>query len=109
MSKKLEALENIKNYDTRVGLHQDDYDIIETALKDYENLQLKHKSLLDAVLDDFKRFKALEIIKEKRVVIDLLLKSENSEMYNVVFENWNRAERFKLTQKQFDLLKEVLS
>ena len=34
MSKELEALENIKHYDSRVGLHEDDYKIIEIALKE---------------------------------------------------------------------------
>lgn len=39
MSKELEALENIKHYDSRVGLHEDDYKIIETALKKLEKYE----------------------------------------------------------------------
>jgi len=39
MNKELEALENIKHYDTRVGLHLDDYNIIETALNKYKTLE----------------------------------------------------------------------
>lgn len=35
---------------------------IETALKDYENLQLKHRSMQDAVLDDFKKLKDIDEI-----------------------------------------------
>ena len=36
MSKELEALENIRHYDTRVGLHEEDYNIIEKGLKALE-------------------------------------------------------------------------
>lgn len=36
MSKGLEALENIRHYDSRVGLHEDDYEIIEKELKEGE-------------------------------------------------------------------------
>ena len=104
MSKELDALENIKHYDSRVGLHESDYNIIETALKDYENLKLKHRSMQDAVLDDFKKLKALEIIKEKRVNVQELYYSDNVEEYN---EHISHSEK-PLTQAEFDLLKEVL-
>ena len=36
---------------------------IEKELKDYENLKLKHRSMQDEVLNDFKKLKALEIIR----------------------------------------------
>lgn len=51
-----------------------------------------------------KALKALEIIKEKEVVVALLIWSDTLDQYNnntfIVFE--------KLTQEEFDLLKEVL-
>ena len=79
MNKTIEALENIKHYDTRVGLHRDDYDTIEKSLK------------------------ALEIIKEKKVNVFIFLHSGDLETYNDMVED-NR----KLTQEEYDLLKEVL-
>ena len=83
MNKTLEALENIKHYDTRVGLHRDDYDTIEKSLK------------------------ALEIIKEKQPDIYYVVKSKDYEDYlriEGMFINMNRA----LTEEEYDLLKEVL-
>ena len=54
-----------------------------------------------------KELEALEIIKEKRVQVHILLESENVEEYNesiYVCEGIN----YKLTQEKYDLLKEVL-
>ena len=84
MNKELEALENIKHYDTRVGLHEDDYKIIENALKDTE----KYK-------------KALEIIKEKRVDVSWLFKCDNT-------RNYKHFSYCELTEEEFDFLKEIL-
>ena len=55
-----------------------------------------------------KELKALEIIKKKRVDLDLLLKTfkfNNYELYNFNIGNGARS----LTQEEYDLLKEVLS
>ena len=49
MSKELEALENIKHYDTRVGLHIDDYSIIESALKEKETQDNVIKTLKEII------------------------------------------------------------
>ena len=54
MNKGLEALENIKHYDSRIGLHESDYDIIETALKEYEgakaHIEALHKERVETSL-----------------------------------------------------------
>lgn len=55
-----------------------------------------------------KELKALEIIKNKRVDINLLLNCPDSEIYNEILEARDRPERFRLTQKEYKLLKEVL-
>lgn len=80
--------------------------IIETALKDYENLKLKHKSMQDAVLDDFKKLKAIEIIKEKKVDVDWLLFSIEEKENPLSYYNYFNAN--KLSETEFDILKEVL-
>lgn len=76
MNKGLEVLEKlvdrlaIKKYDESGNLTYwkstigEEYQVIEKELKDYENLKLKHRSMQDEVLNDFKKLKALEIIKE---------------------------------------------
>lgn len=63
MSKELTPLEALNKIAYCYGFDEN-ITIIETALKDYENLKLKHRSMQDAVLEDFKKLKALEIIKE---------------------------------------------
>lgn len=115
VSKQLKdfVLEFVKNGLDRRFIHGS-FEIIETALKDYENLKLKHKSMQDAVLDDFKKLKALEIIKEKQVNVDNFLRHIKKEtdykeykrlcgLYKImVFSDKD------LTQEEYDLLKEVL-
>ena len=80
MSKELEALENIKHYDTRFGLHEDDYKIIETALK------------------------ALEIIKEKGNFIFLDYCEYDNKYY--IYDN-EMYQNNEITKEEYDLLKEV--
>ena len=78
MSKELE---NIKHYDSRVGLHENDYTILEKSLK------------------------ALEIIKKKSVDVYYFTKQiPTLERYNLYIENEDR----KLTLDEYDLLKEEL-
>lgn len=104
MSKELEALEKLTNYKCSCMSEKIECKkIIETALKDYENLQLKHRSMQDAVLDDFKKLKALEIIKIKEVNVFIFLHSGDLETYNDMVED-NR----KLTLEEYNLLKEIL-
>lgn len=95
VSKQLKdfVLEFVKNGLDRMFVHAS-FNTIEKELKDYENLKLKHRSMQDAVLEDFKKLKALEIIKKH---IDL-------EDYDTAICLVER----KLTQKEYDLLKEAL-
>ena len=81
MSKGLEALENIKHYDTRVGLHEKDYELIEKELK------------------------ALEIIKERDVDVGWLKRAGNLYHYNM---GMGIKSYGALIQEEYDLLKEVL-
>jgi len=114
MSKELEALERIneivlpyseakQGYLRPRDVCPNEFSIIETALKDYENLQLKHSSMQDVVLDDFKKIKALEIIKEKNVSIVWLKNCKDRSEYNDLADKEEQ-----LTQEEYELLKEVL-
>lgn len=120
MSKELEALENLRQW--VLGEYNDDikernaYEIVEKELKEYENLQLKHRSMQDAVLDDFKKLKALEIIKNKRVNVRCLtvycLKLNDTykdylDVFNYCDNCWDLGE-ILLTSEEYNLLKEVL-
>lgn len=91
------------NKDTCVWLE------IETKLKDYEELEEKLGFDPTIFKQDFetlmKEHKALEIIKKKNVCIHDLKKSETLKEYNSCRE-WGDEE---LTQKEYKLLKEVLS
>lgn len=76
-------------------------DIIETALKRLEKIETTTHSVLR---DDIsKTLKAFDIIKEKEVNVFIFLHSGDLETYNDMVED-NR----KLTQEEYDLLKEVL-
>ena len=82
--------------------------IIETALKDYDEIK-KEKLLLSAVRDLpnlFKKLKALEIIKEKGVNIYFLKNTDNVDEYNELIQPHFGMKA--LTQEEYDLLKKVL-
>lgn len=81
MNKELEALNELKYQCVNYQECCDLFDTIETALK------------------------ALEIIKEKRVNVGALLMSSDCETYNDISYS---GEENKLTQEEYDLLKEVL-
>lgn len=85
MSKELKALERVKNFMSKNAVHwKQDIAMIETALK------------------------ALEIIKNKRVDIGLLLDGGDVNHYNYrIDEKWKQTPR-RLTQEEYDFLKEVL-
>lgn len=117
MSEELETLKRIiKTYEERGIIHYSDIDIIETAFKDYEELLKKHKDLerkyyIETLSIDYKKLKALEIIKEKEVDTLLLFRCfefdnlygySHFEMYNQELYTQN------ITQEEYDLLKEVL-
>lgn len=138
MSKELEAFRKIKEYLVNLQFHflEEELDIIETALKEYE----EHKQILNDYglsLFDFrhacftfvqfknskgfegveKKLKALKIIKEKEVNVYILqwyLKHSSYEQYADDFERNRRdcdlpdlGDKI-LTQEEYDLLKEVL-
>lgn len=99
------------------------FDIIETALKDYEKQHQTDIDLLGTAyktnVQNEKKLKALEIIKKKRVDMDFLFEeweeenmdflSEEREEENWEFalENYNMNHEIELTQEEYDLLKEV--
>ena len=136
MSKGLEALERIRKIRVNGGfdtidyfpVHKKDLDIIETALKRQDRIEItaidieqdnkelckENKKLKKALKEkekDEKKLKALEIIKEKSVDVGFLqfLKSCSNERYNnyIIEHAWTKNTK-KLTQEEYDLLKEVL-
>ena len=139
MSKELEALERLfcagrldLDYVLN-GKQNQDYKIIETALKDYELMKQPKIIVVDKKISDDdleklinqgiivgnleqskieplfdnetqNKLKALEIIKEKEVNVGLLSRCANAERYN---KGICYEPRY-LAQEEFDLLKEVL-
>lgn len=125
MSKELEALKIIKKELYGIEAYRKPLEVIETALKNYVEmtntppilLGKTHgytQSIIDYIcknykevkitnLEDEKKTKAFEIIKKKRVNIQALFYSSSCEDYN---KHYNHYE--DLTQKEYDLLKEVL-
>ena len=123
MNKQLSSLEALNDLREVKGWNDDELnkrlDIIEKALKDYERLKKLYKleeetskHLNDIVLlmneEINKQLKALEIIKEKMVdVVYLYSSCYELEHYNV-YAPFEIDDKDKLTQEEFDLLKEVL-
>lgn len=129
MSKELEALKFIKNVEVWIGNdyntatkvfeidHEYDkaFEIVETALKRLEKIEDKKivgTTTMDKALEKFmldncpeikKKIKALEIIKEK-FYFEWLLLSKNVDQYNEAQDD----DKNKLTQEEYNLLKEVL-
>ena len=122
--KKLNALETSKKLaDFVLGFVENgldrrfvrgSFDIIDTELKEkvqlekiiknqikvigyYENLSLKEK------LESDKRGRALKLIREKGIDVDILVWSNNCGEYNV-----NARTGVGFTQEEYDLLNEVL-
>ena len=127
MNKELTALEalNIVKSQRENCDFDEEYDIIETALKRNvelekininllkENTNLRERPL-DFYSDVEKKLKALEIIKEKRLDIgDFLsyLESGNRSYYDYCYDwfwEYDYVPKEQLTQEQFELLKEML-
>lgn len=135
MSKELDALERIKKIEIykeedyynpdderTIGLSGYEYqgsveeeyaneiEIIETALKDYQELKQinidRSKQMLDLVSEQTKtqnKLKALEIIKKKRVNLEYLKCCETYEQYCLICSYAN-----EIDQEEYNLLKEVL-
>ena len=117
MSKELEALERLmqKYYEMCIDTNNNDdeyqkhnltseYAIIETALLQLESIR---NNYCVCEKDAIKKLRALEIIKNKRVQVHILLESNNLEEYNESIYVCEGV-KYKLTQEEFDLLKEVL-
>ena len=106
MSKELTPLEAVKCLKEQFeicGIKNNPYlKIIEKALKDYEYLKTE---LLGQSQELNVKNKTLEIIKDKRCDIYLLMECEKLEHYN---ENDYLSSDQVLTPEEFDLLKEVL-
>ena len=114
MSKALEIINEFREYwrnklPISVNGANRRLDLIEKELKDYE--ELKERIGFDPTVfkQDFetlmKEHKALEIIRNKVVLIDVFLESEDVNDYNEFYAN---SKDRHLTQEEYDLLKEVL-
>lgn len=97
------ALERLKGTLLAEGYWQDvleDFAVIETALNNYYKLLGENE-------ETTKKLKALEIIEEKEINIHALLlhlkRFDSPNGYNVLV-----GEKYKITQEEYDLLKEVL-
>ena len=82
---------------------------IEAVLNDYDLLKGYLNRNWVEVINDEKKLKALEIIKEKRVDIHNFIYSSNVEEYNKFAMNYNQELcNTLLTLEEFNLLKGVL-
>ena len=115
MTKELEAFEKIKKYLVNLQFHflEEELDIIETALKNYEKLKNEydklesfHKLFIEKYnqlnIEHRKKLKALEIIKEKKVNVNCIISGWSLWKYNSYKTHIN------LTKEEYELLKEVL-
>ena len=121
MSKELQALERIKShYKDKVCIDVlDDFDIIETSLKENETLKECYKNELNntAYYNNLalKYKRALEIIKNKKINVGSFIQCSNEpyEEYKESWKFWHKGS-FKnlvdelLTQEEYELLKEIL-
>lgn len=133
MSKELDALMRInqkfvqKEWNNKPRETEKDFELIENALKNYEELTNKpvmlygrnHKktqALIDTIcknykevkitnLEDEKKLKALKIIKEKEVDVGWFNRATSLYHYNM---GMGIKSYGALSQEEYDLLKEVL-
>ena len=142
MSKELEALDRLYcagrldlDYVLN-GKQNQDYKIVETALKEYEFMKqtkiiVSDKKISDDDLEKLinqgiivgnleqskieplfdnetqNKIKALEIIKKKEVNVCYLFQCKSLRQYNYIYKGTNQSE-LCLTQEEYDLLREVL-
>ena len=128
MSKRgLDALEEIKNCCLSESIvdgswvyikddYEDECEIIEQELKAYQELKeqyeiLKkeladlHENTLRTNFENAKKLQALEIIKEKGIILQFIKETYTVEQYNVgVYGTLVK----QLTQEEYNLLKEAL-
>jgi hypothetical protein len=116
MTKELTPLEALNDLREVKGWNDDEFnkrlDIIETALKEYEGAKSHIKALNKERIENSIKLKALGIIKERQVDVGLLLDCETEPEYlNRCCNRYWHNERCgwkRMTQEEFDLLKEVL-
>lgn len=118
--KGLEALKEYKSQQQGVNVYADEYlDIIENELKrlyELEKTTLTFSNVQQIMLELEKSKKAIEIIKAKRVdtraLIEILEDEWTWEQYMDEEDDINTGghqfSRDRLTQNEFDLLREVL-
>lgn len=70
---------------------------------DFSKVRFEVQNLLPDPVDITKKLKALEIFKKKQIEIDWLPRTNNVEEYNMPF-----TIPAKLTQEEYELLKEIL-
>lgn len=89
------------------------FDIVETALKDYETLVEVHSITINSMKPAEQAIKSLEIIKKKGVDVFYFMNCKTLEDYNddllasYGYEKSDAEERM-LNQEEFNLLKKVL-
>ena len=103
---------NAMKYNSTSGYLQPFIDLVETELKRLEELEkvnsINAELYTKLDIEKSKQDKILRIIKEKRVFIDYLIASDNVDEYNDYVEEQGRYDEDKLTQAEYNLLKELL-
>ena len=114
MNKGLEALKSMWLYidePTKRQFALQDYKVIESELNDYEETKKDLKQVISDYQDlgnsVYKQVKALEIIRNKKVDVWSLGICYSLKNYHYVISAKHYPE-LKLTQEEYDLLKEVL-
>lgn len=87
--------------------YDDELDIIETALKEYEGAKKHIKALNKERIENLLKLKAFDIIKEKQVDVYILLKTKSLDEYNEWYVGI-QDDFMPLTQDEYELLREVL-
>lgn len=103
MSKELEALERI--IETFYNKDSEDIKLVRNALKNYDFLKRMLNRNWVEVMNDGKKSKAFEIIKEKGIILSWIKEIDTVEAYNAGVYGTSAK---PLTQEEFILLKEVL-
>ena len=126
MNKELDRLDHLRkgiqyiNQDESpafISQYEEDLDIIETSLIDYEETDnqiydLFEKFGINNRKDLLKQLKLLKIIKEKKVDAAILIESESLYDYNDYMNSSDIYNEYgnsrQLTQEEFDSVKEML-
>ena len=101
------------NFNTVKELFPNEFEIIEKDLKDYDLLKRSLNRNWVEVVNDEKKLKALEIIKEKRVDVDCLMDCFQYDGFIhtnglIEYNHSTTKTQKELDQEEYDLLKEVL-